>query len=270
MLAEFERPPLVEVAASVQFPELGAFHVAHLGALWLEFRDQYPTVQQHHPLDQVVEQFDRPRRARSGLTVTSAMPVPRLWFVNESGAQIVQVQSDRLVVNWKRVRGADAYPRYEGIKSEFERVFGIATSFFEAHNLDAPQPSQVELTYVNALVSDNGDAGTKDWLHKVLTNWADGSSDATDVELEEVTLRSQSVLMVSGAPAGRLYVDVSPGVAAVDGKKTYMLSLTVRGAPKSPTLAGATEFLDFAHRVVIDAFLRVTTEAAHFSWGRQS
>ena len=50
-LPDFDNPPLIEVALSVQFDPLEQLRTPQIGLLWAEFRDRFPVTQEHVPLD---------------------------------------------------------------------------------------------------------------------------------------------------------------------------------------------------------------------------
>ena len=48
--------------------------------------------------------------------VSEETETPRLWLMNEQGSQLLQLQQDRLVVNWRRLPSDIPYPHYESIR----------------------------------------------------------------------------------------------------------------------------------------------------------
>jgi len=116
MLPDFENPPLVEVALSVQFEPIEQMRTPQIGFLWAEFRDRFPVTQEHPPVDPVIERFGI---ARTGapevrLQMLESPPLPRVWFVNPTGTELIQVQNDRFIHNWRKVDDGDKYPRSDG------------------------------------------------------------------------------------------------------------------------------------------------------------
>lgn len=89
----YENPPVVEVALSVQFEPIKALRTPQLGLLWQEFRDRFPVIEEHPPLEPVIERFGGLPRASRG-TVQFQMldtpPVPRCWFLNNEGTELIQ------------------------------------------------------------------------------------------------------------------------------------------------------------------------------------
>ena len=66
-LPNFDNPPVVETALSVQFGPLPLLKTAHLGLLWSDYREAFPRSEERPPLDPVVEQFPESASALVGL-----------------------------------------------------------------------------------------------------------------------------------------------------------------------------------------------------------
>ena len=54
-LPDFNDPPVAEVVLGLQFNPLTKFRSVHIGALWEHFRDNFPKVSEHPPLQQMFE-----------------------------------------------------------------------------------------------------------------------------------------------------------------------------------------------------------------------
>ncbi len=59
-LPDFKKPPLTEVALSVQFERLPNLNSLQIGLLWHEFMERFPSTEQHPLLDPVFERFGTP------------------------------------------------------------------------------------------------------------------------------------------------------------------------------------------------------------------
>ncbi|MCH8270486.1 MAG: TIGR04255 family protein, partial [Planctomycetes bacterium] len=120
-LPEFDDPPVVEVALSVQFESL-EITPAHLGLIALAMRENgYNRIELKPPLSQVFEYFGPPPPPESKVTFEIGPPPPRHWFVNDDSSELVQLQQDRLIQNWRKVPGSKPYPRFETIRPKFEK-----------------------------------------------------------------------------------------------------------------------------------------------------
>jgi uncharacterized protein (TIGR04255 family) len=133
-LPDFERPPVVEVVVGVQFEELG-LKVPHLGLLWQKYRGRFPHVDQRPALDPVVERFGVPAPPIPSLTLMDQPPANRLWFMTEAQDELIQVQPDRLILNWRNFEAKHGYPRYEAVEQGFLSTFATFTEFLTEQGL---------------------------------------------------------------------------------------------------------------------------------------
>ena len=120
-LPEFANPPVVEVVLSLQFERVELTSLL-FARMWERFRERFPRVEEHPPLPPSVERFD-PASAHPELRVQilPAQFVPRYWLLSETGNELVQVQSDRFIYNWRKVLEGDVYPRYAAMRHAFEQ-----------------------------------------------------------------------------------------------------------------------------------------------------
>ena len=99
----FSMPPLIELSLGMQFEPLTDFTIPYFGLLWNRFRDNFPLTESHPPLEHSTERFDLNRFVlRPSIQVFQTPPVPRIWFLNQDGSQLIQMQQDRLIHNWRR------------------------------------------------------------------------------------------------------------------------------------------------------------------------
>src|SRR5436305_3342796 len=99
-LPEYRHPPVKEVVLGVHFEALSRLGGPYIGLLWQEFRSLYGKVEEASPLVFHVERF--------GLGVPPDPPrielidsiSPRIWLVNESETELLQIQQDWLSHNW--------------------------------------------------------------------------------------------------------------------------------------------------------------------------
>src|SRR3972149_399129 len=114
-LPDFTDPPVVEVALSIQFDSIAKLHVPQLGLLWQDFRERFPVTEEHAPLGTAIERFGAPATGtvQARLEMLTSPPLPRCWFLNTDGSELIQVQQDRFVHNWGKVGEGGRYPRYD-------------------------------------------------------------------------------------------------------------------------------------------------------------
>ena len=112
------------------------FYIPHIGLLWGKFRSEYPNIQHAIPV-----------ASATGEIYTDSVtnfPIPRIFFINESDDQLIQVQSDRFYYNWRRRK--NPYPRYAHVIKNFEQMYSYITSFFSEFGFGEFKPIECELS----------------------------------------------------------------------------------------------------------------------------
>ena len=269
-LPDFARPPLVEVALSAQFEKIEGFRTLHVGLLWTQFRERFPKFEEHPPINPVIEQFGVPASPRGAVNfgLLTSPPLPRCWFLNLAGTELVQVQEDRFVRNWRK-KGEGGYPRYKTIRRSFEEDFGTFAGFLREQSLGELKPNQCEVTYVDHVIAGEG------WerhgqVEEVITLWAKRKADAFPPEPEEVRFAVSYVIPDNhGNPLGRLHVELQPVFLRMDDKPILVLNFVARGKPKSPGIEGVLSFFDIGHEWIFRAFVSMTSSSMQEIWGRR-
>jgi uncharacterized protein (TIGR04255 family) len=265
-LPDFDDPPLTEVALSIQFEALSAIEFVDLGPLWQQLRRRHPKVEEHPPLSPSFEIFGVPSTPSGSVQIQlSAMPtMPRFWFVNDVGSEILQFQLDRFVHNWRKVGEGAEYPRYEHIRRIFLGEFTKLSRFIEKHLDRVPAPNQCEITYVNQIPLPNGETDIEETLAilRIPDDFPGGGLDDVGMQIRFVLPGTDK------HPVGRLTVQAGPAVTPI-GVQVFQLMLTVRGRPATPDVEGAREFMDMGREVIVNSFAALTTDRMHNLWGRR-
>jgi len=270
-LPDFQNPPVVEVVLGVQFEKLESLRTAQLGCLWQAFRDRFPKTEEQPPLDPVFENFGEPpgARAQVRLELVDRPPTPRLWFLSESETELVQIQQDRFIRNWRKKEEDTTYPRYSRLREAFRQDFATFCQRIEDEHWGTIQPNQCEVTYVNVIPSGQG------WehhgeLHHICTLFALRYSDRDRGPMEDAAVRVKYVLRnEKGSPAGRLYVAAEPVFRVRDRQPAFRLTLTARGQPTGEGNDGVFGFFDLAHEAIVLTFTSITTPEMHRIWRRR-
>jgi uncharacterized protein (TIGR04255 family) len=269
-LPEFENPPVVEVALSVQFESLPKFRTPQVGLLWREFRDRFPSTEEHPPIEAVIERFGTAPspRAIPRIEVLPAPRVPRCWFLNEASTELIQVQQDRFVHNWRKVGDGDTYPRFDHLKKTFEAELRRFELFLSTYELGTLNPNQCEVTYVNQI--DSGRVWTNHGqLGEVLTLFSARYTDDFSPALEDARLSARFIILNDqGHSIGRLHVAAEPVFRSADDSPMFTLTLTARGRPLGSDNSGVLNFLSVGREWIVRTFASITTAEMHTVWKR--
>ena len=159
-LPEYDEPPVVEVAISLQFKVLESLRSPYFGLLWSVFRQEgYSRIEEHGELEPAFEVFEPTSLPSVGIRVQTfddAPPPPRVWLLNEPQNELIQIQGDRLILNWRRGAQSEPYPRYSHIIERFRSALASFIQFAMSEKLGDVVPTQCEVTYVNHIPSGGG------------------------------------------------------------------------------------------------------------------
>lgn len=263
-LPEYDRPPVVEMAIGVQFRPLDRLRGLALGPLRELWQAEYPRIEEQSALAPVMEGSPPLAQQRLQLGFMSLPPV-RQWFLSTSGAELVQVQPDRLLVNWRADDEIPTkYPRYPHMRGVFERRFTDLAQFTISEGLGELEVSQAELTYINVIEATTDDLGRVD---RFLKGWS-GTPKHHLGEPEQSRLTLTFLVPGIGRPPVRLYVEINPA-HKLNGEPVLFLTLTVRGDPGGWSLSEVLTFLDAAHDHLVRSFDELTEESMREAWGRR-
>jgi uncharacterized protein (TIGR04255 family) len=228
-------------------------------------------VEEHPPLNAVSERFGSPGASvpQVHMKMLESIPLPRLWFLNQPGTELIQIQQDRFVHNWRKVGEGDAYPRYERLRGTFRTELESFQSLVMRERLGSILPNQCEVTYVNHIIADNGWT-THAQLGDILTVFQSKYSDTRLGDPEDARLTIRYILFdESRKPSGRLHVEAQPAFRRSDNKAMYIVSLTARLRPQGQCVEDVVCCIDLGRDAIVGAFASITTPIMHKIWGRR-
>jgi uncharacterized protein (TIGR04255 family) len=266
-LPKFERPPLDEMVMGVQFDPLLNIRAAHLGLYWARIRGEYPRTEDQGPLLPAVE----PAEIKPSVTAVTAValptpPLPRCFFLTEDKTQVLQVQRDRFLRNWRLVEGNERYPHFDRLAQDFKRAWEGFIAFASDEGLGRVNVNQCELSYINNIEREAGwrELGELAGVFPLLR-----PRDPGGFLPPPETLSWQARYKLPDG-RGRLHVEMSPVFRGRDMKLVLALNLTARGAPGESSTEQITAWFDLAHEWVVRAFAELTGPSAHKLWGPTS
>lgn len=265
-LPDFDNPPVIEVVLSLQFEPIPGWTSAHAGRLACALGDKFPLLEEHPPLQPVLEQFGPPSPPATAVTPERAPAANRIWLLNHANDELLQLQSDRFIRNWRKLASGSVYPHYEMLRDQFVTEAQHFEDFLEREKLGAIRINQCEVAYINHVELDG--PAHADALQRVVTGpfaWPTGGylPKPQDVALNA---RFEMPLSRGGTPAGRLHLATQSLWRRSDSKPLLGLTLTARGAPLGPGLDGAVGFLNLGREWIVNGFKAVTTSQMHEIW----
>jgi uncharacterized protein (TIGR04255 family) len=268
-LGTYTNPPVVEVVAAVRFEELPAPVALGVSEFWrAKLASDLPDFSSQGPYQAPVEQFDRPSQVPEfTLDLMTAPPMPRVWLTSASGDELVQLQTNWMACNWRKVAPSSAYGRWGSRRDAFQRIYEALESWIEERGFSL-RPNQCEVTYINHVYPSDDLWTSHTEAHRVFTGVAE-ESVPPGMRAEQREWQSQFRFEGPHGMPGRLHLKVQPAFNVKDDVPIFVMELTARGAPAEPTMAAALDFLDEARRAVVTTFGAATTPDAQRKWGRQ-
>lgn len=221
----------------------------------------------------MVETFDQtPHAPRIELRLEPPASLPRFWFSSAKGVELVQIQHDRIVLNWRAESAAADYPRYDVLR----KLFGSHVRWLSQHASKRGRtlvPNLCEVTYVNAIdIPGKSKSGGHPELAKALSRVGKGRRGdfLPPPEDEQYQARWRipgSELNAGTRPIGRLFASINPALKPPENRPIYVMQLGGRVFPQRKGVAGALEALDLAHKWVVLGFEDLTTDQMQRSWG---
>jgi uncharacterized protein (TIGR04255 family) len=255
-LPSFDHPPVIEVAVGVHFLQLPGLNTVALVRLADMWRERFLKVQEQPPL---------PPIAPGGshlftLEVGNSPPPHRFWLLTESESLLVQVQHDRLLLNWRKVEDDDPYPRYGQLRQEFSQLWSEFTAIVLGGQFGAFQPTLAEVTFFNRIPVDSP-AEVPGFIAALNPQWQLDGLGATSMQVERVLLDAETLF-------GRQ--NIALGYRSELGFIQLEVSSLVRIDAQSTDSEAILAALDRAHDVDVLTFDQITTDEAHTVWGRHN
>lgn len=271
-IPDFGAPPVTEVVLGVQFNSLERLMTPHLGLIWEEFRDNFGEIEERPPVDPAFETFPEKvvgaAMARVQFQLVSGIQTPRVLFMNEKKTELLQVQRDRFMHNWRKVEDGDVYPRFERLLDTFLSRYQQFDALIKREGLGTVVPNQCEVTYVNqiSLPPSETPVAAFERIFGKLT---------VAIELDDLGKPEDARFMIryvmrdrDRKPIGRLLITADPAFRA-DGTSTVQLTLVARGQPVSANIEGVKDFLCLGRRLIVRSFTNLTSKEMHKTWERK-
>ncbi len=258
-LPDFERPPVVEVVAAVQFVPLAQFGMreAAMAARAFEGWDILDVPPALEPIIEAPPGHPATTSLRFGLGV----PPTRLIIGTSDGRWLAQVQQDRVAAHERKT--ADR-PSFKNVKPKVLEVADRAsTALGEMVLADAHPPELVEVIYENHVFPG---AGWDDFsqLDQVLRAVRPSVGEPPWDKIEQLSLGFAFALADDDTFRGRLRVTAEPAFHAEKGPLLH-LRLIGRRFVQNRELDSV---LEECHDDIVRGFTAITTERMHEAWGR--
>ena len=234
-----------------------------------QIREENPAFERQPPLPPLVESFDAPHLEQQLEVNFGMVDSPRYWFTTPDQHWLVQVQSDRFVLNWRRIETADPYPRYRTVRSRFQKLYGAFTAVLDDQRVAANPPQWCATTYINQITAgEPGQPLHRTPLAKALRLVSSPKSKIVPAP-EQTHFRQSHVLPPAAgerAPRGRFYIEAGPSIRMTDQVPGYILELKAVSRPDGPSRAALLRCFDAERDLIVRSFKDITTPEMHSLW----
>ncbi|WP_171182279.1 TIGR04255 family protein [Ruegeria sp. HKCCD8929] len=248
MKVRFQNPPINELIIATYFnPPLFTLRNEHIGLFWSKIRDGFPEVEQQTPYGGVAS-FEQ--------VGGEIFPMPRFWFVAEDQINLIQLQKNAFMFNWRR-RDAE-YPHFaENLKPAFDKYYAAFEDFARENvGVQDIQIDQCELTYINAIEVCEYWQGPEDTA-KVIPSFS-----IPETEIEPTTAPSFNCTYVYLQSNDlQLRVNIRNGEAkAKPGTPVLVFEIKATGRLGQVGKSSADRWFGRAHEAIIASFVNLTSK----------
>ena len=254
---DFGRPPVDEVVLSVLFKSLDGFLAPHLGEIWQELKKEgFLEIAEQPPVMPTVENFPNPNQ-ETKLHFGNVPNLARIWFIHRDGNQIIQVQRDRFMFNWRKTEPNQIYPGFPAIFEKFKEFYNRFGEIIKNLEIGEVSPLQYELTYIDQLMHGDG-WDTLDDIGKIYNLFINSQSSNL------FWSGAESLILQTSFPIqdlnGRLHLAISHRVRVSDQKQTLQTDFTMRGFPQNADYDAMIRWFKSARGKMREKFLNMFTE----------
>ncbi len=242
----FRNPPINEVVVSTYFnPSLSGLRSEHIGLFWGEIKQDFPVVSQHPPVGTELDVRSK-----------EAFPMPRYWFISEDEINLIQVQKNAFMFNWRGRN--EEYPRFhKDIKPTFDKYYGRFGEFIKKETeMEYPTIDLCELAYINAVKQCEDWNGVMD-TSNIIPSFSILNIGA--VYPDPVVLNCNYIYRISNNL--QINVRIRSAVMAQDENVPVLIfEIRASGRLGQVVKSGADEWFEQAHDAIINCFLDMTSQ----------
>lgn len=252
----YRNPPVSEALLSVEFAPLEALGPYNLAKMALKFADRYPIVREMPGVPPTV-----PPEAEPSFQIFAGQPPTRLWLLNEQENELLQLQNDRAVVNWRRQSPSDDYPGFNALLQRFREAWRVYLQTLIESGSNLPSSATAEYTYVNSIrvTSDYSE------FFGLMNSIPDGMPG----DFGSVRFNLDRRLAFDSGETGYLLVSCAPATNSENPGSDFELGVSAHVQSTTFDTADIERAIDLAHQSAVHGFEAVTTEQKKREWGAQ-
>lgn len=250
---KYENPPINEIVCGIRFDSIKQLRSGHLGILWQKFRPDFPKIEDQNLVGPVSTED------------SEKVPLPRVWFIHKNENELIQVQYNRFLHNWRKRQSDDEYPGYKKVIENFEKYLFRFQEFLVEENLGDLAIKEYELSYVDLIPRGHGWKNFGD-LGEVFPNLL----SSTGHNLLTTSVKSINWQTILDLPnnQGQLRLALRSATRNSDNHRLLHIEFNAHG--NRPDESMQTWF-DISHNAITELFSNlVNDEIQETFWGRKS
>ncbi len=255
----FKNPPVVEVAYGVFFRPIANFYTPHAGLIWQEFKEEYPDLEDRDPI--MRHGHDVPHE----VMLTVIPPLRRVWMISKDAKDLIQLQSDAFLCNWRKGNEASPYPSHKNNFPKFQgNLARFKKSVSKLEGLGEIHVRGLELTYINHIEQGTIWNSIQD-IGKILPDYAKLCENKSVWGVP--TGLSTTLIYDLPSNKGKLWIKSFEG-QQVDGEKVFVVELSARYTGEDITTDRDIEsWFDMAHEKIVEGFAHDEFSSQNFKEG---
>ena len=175
----------------------------------------------------------------------------RRFFINDNEDKLIQLQSDRLLFNWRKNSEKDEYPKFTSVLNEFLSVYNKIIS--ETQN-GFEKLNQLEITFIDHIFLK--DFELKSFQLNEIFNHFTFKDDIRSVDCN-FTFPQETI-------NGNLTLGIRSAVSNKDQSQLIACDTTCRGSLVNNE--SMTDWYNRSHSILLDFFVDLFTEKSKEIW----
>jgi len=262
-LPSYRKPPVIETVLAIEFTPLDDWLISHFGLFLADNQETFSRFEAKTELPPSIESFtDQQHSSEPKIQLVDA-PEVRGWYLSADDREVVQIQKDRFIFNWRKGESESGYPRYDHyLKPQFVTHYEKFTEFLAKQQITTPVVQQCEVTYVNHIPRGEAWKTPEDW-RRVFTVFGKTSERKFLPKAEGCNF---AITYLLPEKQGRLRVSVTSVVRTKDGKEVLQFNVAARIKPKGSGVDDLLQSFDLGREWVVRGFTDLTTYQMHQAW----
>ena len=146
-----ETESVVEAVVGVEFKVIPQINTSFLVAFATRLSTKFPIVDLQPSLPPALDPATALAAPEPTMNFTfGEAPANRLWLTDRSGVFLLQLQNDRIVVNWRKLKPSTQYPRHDHLREMLEANFKELRRICDESGI-VISATVTECSYVNAI-----------------------------------------------------------------------------------------------------------------------